>query len=73
MTTLHVSPRMASSLSAPIPGQLETEAAELEALNAGLKRHVMAWRTAHDSAVTHVTDLLKRMDDILERAERNLA
>jgi hypothetical protein len=71
MTSLHEQPRTAPSLSIKAPTPLESEAAELEALNAGLRRHVTAWRTAHDSAVSHMTDLLTRMDSILERAERN--
>jgi hypothetical protein len=71
MTSLHASPRTASSLSIPAPTQLEAEAAELEALSAGLRRHTAAWRSAHDQAVSHMSDLLNRMDSILERAERN--
>jgi hypothetical protein len=72
MTSLHASPSTASTYAHQVPGSLETEASELEALNAGLKRHVTAWRTAHDSAVTHMTELLARMDAVIERAERNL-
>jgi hypothetical protein len=72
MTSLHASPSTVSPYAHQVPGSLETEASELEALNAGLKRHVTAWRTAHDSAVTHMTELLARMDAVIERAERNL-
>lgn len=71
MTSLHEQPRTAPNLSIPAPTPLEAEAAELEALNAGLRRHVDAWRTAHDAAVSHISDLLTRMDSILERADRN--
>jgi len=72
MTSLHASPSTASSIASAHPGNLEAEASELEALNAGLKRHVIAWRSAHDSAVGELTSLLARMDALLERAERNL-
>ena len=72
MTSLHASTSTASPFVHQAPGSLATEASELEALNAGLPRHVMAWRVAHDTAVTHMTDLLARMDALLDRAERNL-
>jgi hypothetical protein len=52
---------------------LESEAGELEALNVGLKRHVAAWRSAHDSAVARLSGVLARMDSILERIEQNSA
>lgn len=71
MTSLHASPHMASRISIPAPTQLEAEAAELEALSTGLRRHTAAWRSAHDQAVSHMGELLSRMDSILERAERN--
>ena len=47
------------------------EASELDALHGGLKRHVAAWVTAHETAVTSLATILKRMDSILERIERN--
>jgi len=72
MTSLHASSTTASPFIHQTPGILETEASELEQLNAGLQRHVMAWRVAHETAVTHMTDLLARMDALLDRAERNL-
>lgn len=72
MTSLHASPSTTSFIKPACSGNLEAEASELEALNAGLKRHVMAWRTAHESAVGELTSLLARMDALLERAERNL-
>jgi len=72
MTSLHASPSTVTPYANHVPGSLETEASELEALNAGLKRHVSAWRTAHEHAVTHMTELLARMDAVIERAERNL-
>ena len=50
---------------------LESEAGELDALNVGLKRHVAAWRAAHDSAVARLSGVLARMDSILERIEQN--
>lgn len=71
MTSLHASPSTAS-FTHTAPGSLEAEASELEALNAGLKRHVIAWRSAHDSAVDRLTEVLARMDALIERADRNL-
>jgi hypothetical protein len=50
---------------------LESEASELESLNVGLKRHVAAWRSAHDSAVARLSGVLARMDSILERIEQH--
>ena len=50
---------------------LASEAGELDALNVGLKRHVAAWRSAHDAAVARLSGVLARMDSILERIERN--
>lgn len=50
---------------------LQTEARELDSLSVGLKRHVTAWRAAHDSTVDQLTRVLSRMDSILERIERN--
>lgn len=50
---------------------LQLEARELDTLSVGLKRHVSAWRAAHDSTVDQLTRVLARMDSILERIERN--
>ena len=72
MTSVHSSPSTASPFAPAVSGSLEAEASELEALNAGLKRHDIAWRTAHESAVGELTSLLARMDALIERAERNL-
>lgn len=72
MTSVHSSPTTASSFTPAVSVSLEAEASELEALNAGLKRHVIAWRTAHESAVGELTSLLARMDAVIARAERNL-
>lgn len=52
------------------PAGLQLEAGELETMNQGLKRHVAAWRAAHESAVSHLTGMLARMDNLLERAGR---
>lgn len=49
---------------------LAQEAAELDALHAGLMRHMTAWRTAHDGATARLNALLERMDAFLERCDR---
>ena len=71
MTTQHAT----QSTSIPSPHSvtegLLTEAGELDALHVGLKRHVSAWVAAHETAVTSLATILKRMDSILERIERN--
>jgi len=71
MTTAHAT----QSTSVPSPHSategLVSEARELDALHAGLKRHVAAWVTAHETAVVSLATILKRMDSILERIERN--
>lgn len=71
MTPVQSSPATHSESNSNFVRGLETEAVELDALNIGLKRHVIAWRSAHDSAVTQLTNVLARMDSILERIGQN--
>lgn len=47
---------------------LEQEAGELEALHLGLRRHLTAWRDAHESAIMRLGAVAARVDAILERA-----
>ena len=71
MTTLHSTQTSSAEQNYSFSQSLQSEARELETLNSGLKRHVTAWRSAHDSAVTQLSAVLARMDSILERIERN--
>jgi hypothetical protein len=48
---------------------LEQEAGELEALHSGLRRHLTAWRSAHESASQGLGAVMARIDAVLERAE----
>lgn len=73
MTPAQSTPVTNSETNFPFANSLHLEAGELDALNNGLKRHVVAWRSAHESAVSHLTLVLARMDSILERIERNKA
>ena len=71
MTPAQSSPNTHSEMNYPFAQSLQVEASELDDLNSGLKRHVIAWRSAHESAVSQLTNVLARMDAILERIERN--
>jgi hypothetical protein len=73
MTPAQSSPITQAETNFPFANSLQLEAGELDALNEGLKRHVVAWRSAHESAVSHLSQVLARMDSILERIERNKA
>ena len=70
MTPAQPTPATHSQMNYSFAHGLHTEARELGALNTGLQRHVIAWKSAHDSAVSHLTKVLARMDSILERIER---
>ena len=50
---------------------LAQEAGELDALHAGLVRHLAAWRDAHEAAIFRLGAVMARMDAILERVERH--
>lgn len=71
MTPVHSSTATHSESNSNFVLGLESEAGELDALNIGLKRHVASWSAAHNSAVAQLTNVLARMDSILERIERN--
>jgi hypothetical protein len=49
---------------------LDQEAGELDALHAGLVRHLTVWRDAHEAAVMRLGAVMARMDAVLERMER---
>lgn len=70
MTIAQSTPATHSEMNYSFAHGLNTEARELDELNSGLQRHVIAWKSAHESAVTHLTNVLARMDSILERIER---
>jgi hypothetical protein len=50
---------------------LDEEARELEALHLGLRRHLCAWRDAHEAAILRLGAVMARIDTIVERIERN--
>jgi hypothetical protein len=47
---------------------LKQEAGELETLHAGLRRHLTAWRDAHERASTRLNSVTARIDALLARA-----
>ncbi len=71
MTTAHATQSTSIPSAHSVTEGLLTEASELDALHTGLKRHVAAWAAAHETAVVSLATILKRMDSILERIERN--
>lgn len=50
---------------------LELEARELESLHLGLRRHLTAWRDAHDGATARLTAVIARLDKILAHGEHS--
>ncbi len=71
MTTAHATQSTSIPSAHSVTAGLLTEVGELDALHTGLKRRVTAWAAAHESAVTSLAAILKRMDSILKRIERN--
>lgn len=52
---------------------LEHEAHELDALNVGLRRHLTAWRNAHETAIMRLGTVMARIDAAVEEIERRRA
>lgn len=71
MMTAHATPaRTETTTQRTIAPALELETGELDALHAGLVRHLSAWRDAHEAAILRMGAVMARMDAILERVER---
>ena len=69
MNTHHATPTRKLKTQTHFTGALEQEAGELDALHAGLVRHLDAWRGAHDATVLRLGAVMARMDAVLERVE----
>lgn len=73
MKTAHAAPLSKKTTQQKYAATLEQEARELEALHLGLRRHLAAWRNAHESATTRLGAVMERIDSLLERAEHRQA
>jgi len=69
MNIAHATPLKNKTPARNFSGTLEQEAGELEALHSGLRRHLTAWRGAHESAIIRLGAVMARIDSVLERAE----
>lgn len=69
MNTHHATPANKPKAQTHFTGALEQEAGELDALHAGLVRHLDAWRGAHDATILRLGAVMARMDAVLERVE----
>jgi hypothetical protein len=72
MKTAHATPQKNKNKT---PAQsfskkLEQEAGELEALHLGLRRHLAAWRNAHETTAMRLDAVMAHMDAVIARAER---
>ena len=69
MAIAHATPRKNKQLPARnLSDTLKQEVGELETLHAGLRRHVAAWRDAHERASTRLNGVTARIDALLARA-----
>jgi hypothetical protein len=68
MSIAHATPLENKTPARNFSTTLDQEAAELEALHSGLRRHLTAWRGAHESATVRLGAVMARIDAVLERA-----
>lgn len=47
---------------------LERETNDLDALSAGLRHHLAAWRTRHEQVTGHARKIVERIDLLLDKA-----
>jgi hypothetical protein len=69
MNIAHQTPLENKTPARNLTATLKQEAGELEALHSGLRRHLTAWRGAHESATLRLGAVMARIDAVLERAE----
>ena len=70
MTTAHATSRNRKKNEANFSTALQGEVNELEALSAGLRRHLSAWRSANETAIMSLGAVMARIDAAVERIER---
>lgn len=71
MTTAHATTsRNQKTSEGKLSVALHGEVGELEAMSAGLRRHLNAWRGANETATARIDAVMARIDAVVERIER---
>jgi hypothetical protein len=71
MKAAHATTTKSERATQDVTTTLDDEARELETLHLGLRRHLCAWRDAHETAILRLGAVMARIDAMVERLERD--